>query len=54
MGEDHKSEMVTSLRKRLANIKNELGVWYMNQAQACLQADGGCSKKFELQWNINL
>lgn len=38
--EDNKSEMRSSLKKRLANIKNELGVWYMNKAQACLQNDG--------------
>lgn len=38
--EDNKLEMRSSLKKRLANIKNELGVWYMNKAQACLQNDG--------------
>lgn len=38
--EDNKSEMRSSQKKRLANIKNELGVWYMNKAQACLQNDG--------------
>lgn len=40
MMEDNKSEMKSSLKKRLANIKNELGVWYMNKAQARLQNDG--------------
>lgn len=39
MMEDNKSEMRSSLKKRLANIKNELGVWYMNKAQARLQND---------------
>lgn len=38
--EDNKLEMRSSLKKRLANIKNELGVWYMNKAQAGLQNDG--------------
>lgn len=40
MMEDNESEMRSSLKKRLANIKNELGVWYMNKAQARLQNDG--------------
>ncbi|KAJ8317595.1 hypothetical protein KUTeg_005499 [Tegillarca granosa] len=30
-----------SLQKRLGNMKNELGVWYMNQAQKSLQSDDG-------------
>ncbi|XP_062611260.1 LOW QUALITY PROTEIN: erythroid differentiation-related factor 1-like [Saccostrea cucullata] len=34
-----KPDSVIFLRKRFANIKNELGVWYMNQAQVCLQTD---------------
>lgn len=37
---EDKLEMRSSLKKRLANIKNELGVWYMNKAQAGLQNDG--------------
>lgn len=42
MMEDNESEMRSSLKKRLANIKNELGVWYMNKAQACLQDGRMC------------
>ncbi|XP_061171381.1 erythroid differentiation-related factor 1-like [Saccostrea echinata] len=36
---DDKPDTAISLQKRFANIKNELGVWYMNQAQICLQKD---------------
>ncbi|XP_048747467.2 erythroid differentiation-related factor 1-like [Ostrea edulis] len=38
-GDNCKGGLVTSLKKRFANIKNELGVWYMNQAQSCLQTE---------------
>lgn len=37
---DSKCEPVLSLTKRHGNILNELGVWYMNQAQCLLQKAG--------------
>ena len=37
---DPKCEPVFSLSKRHGNILNELGVWYMNQAQSLLQKTG--------------
>lgn len=38
--EDNKLEMRSFLKKRLVNIKNELGVWYMNKVQVGFQNDG--------------
>lgn len=52
---DPRCEPILSLAKRHGNILNELGVWYMNQAQALLQKQGKwyanvCTVKTTL-WN---
>ncbi|KAK3095461.1 hypothetical protein FSP39_014975 [Pinctada imbricata] len=42
-------EGVVTLVKRYGNIKNELGVWYMNQAQQCLQQDSETFSKDKME-----
>ncbi|CAG2186347.1 unnamed protein product [Mytilus edulis] len=46
---DSKCEPVLSLTKRHGNILNELGVWYMNQAQCLLQKADGIFPKGEFE-----
>ncbi|KAK3590013.1 hypothetical protein CHS0354_041036 [Potamilus streckersoni] len=42
-------DIIGSLMKRLGNAQNEMGVWYMQQAQTLLQSEGGSQPAIEME-----